>query len=102
MKIGFSFLSKTKSLLGLQVNTGADMVEGEGLPTIQPVVDITLGFIFMYIKFTFDMGKSHSIMDMIGSGQARVMKGEVVNGKLGKATELSDEEALEELSKHDN
>ena len=102
MKIGFSFLSRHKSLLGVQVQMGADMVEGRGLPVIQPVVEITFGFIFMYIKLTFNMGKAHSIIDMIGSGAARVIKKTIKDGEVDKTVELSEEEAINELKKHDD
>jgi hypothetical protein len=100
MELAFSFLSRSKALLGIQVQMDANMVEGDGLPIIQPVVNITFGFIFMYLRVSFNTGKPHSILDMLGSGNARVLRGKIKDGELKETEELTEEEAIDELRKH--
>lgn len=100
MKIGFSFFSKTKTVLGIMVEMGMEMDdEREGLPVIQPVVQITFGYVFGYVKFTFDFGRPLSILDMLKSGDAKVRKGTISKGDIEKVEELDADELIDELTK---
>lgn len=100
MKIGFSFFSKTKTMLGILMEMGMEVDdEQEGLPVIQPVVQITFGYVFGYIRFSFNFGKPLSLLEMLKSGDARVRKGTISEGEVEKVEELSTEEVIDELTK---
>ena len=104
MRIGFSFFSKTKTLLGVQIelNMDTDQEDQSGLPIIQPVVQISIGIVLMYIRFTFNMGKAMSLIDMMASGDAKVMKGTFAKKQDGSKEiesmeQLNIEDAIKEL-----
>lgn len=102
MRIGFSFFSKNKTILGVMVEMGMEMEEERrGLPVMQPTVQITFGYVFGYVKFIFNYGRSLSLLDMLKSG-AVVKKGTISKGEIESVEDLSIEEALEELKDKHN
>lgn len=66
MKFELTFLSKFRSLLGIDFTMGANMVAGEDeTPHLQPTIEVTIGLLLFYIKLTFEIGSSFSISDLI-------------------------------------
>ena len=67
MKLGISLLSSMKSLIGFEIRKGMDPQPTETKLQFQRTVIISLGLLFFYIDFTFDIGKPLDIKDIIQS-----------------------------------
>jgi hypothetical protein len=57
MQIGLSFLSSSRSLLGIEVRKGMEPVGLDNKLHFQPTVITTIGLIFFYIDIIFNLGK---------------------------------------------
>jgi len=57
MQIGLSFLSSSRSLLGLEVRKGMEPVGLDNKLHFQPTAIITIGLIFFYMDIIFDIGR---------------------------------------------
>jgi hypothetical protein len=66
MKISFSFLSKHRTLLGVEIEkNGMVRKDSLGKPIFQNTIEVTIGIVFGYISIHFDMGSSIAIDDML-------------------------------------
>ncbi len=57
MQIGISFLSSSRSLLGIEVRKGMEPVGLDNKLHFQPTAIITIGLVFFYMDIIFDIGK---------------------------------------------
>ena len=65
MTIKFSLLSKFKSIIGFTIERSGKIIRSDETPVFQRTVDISLGLLFGFVTIEFNLGKSHSIMDMV-------------------------------------
>lgn len=63
MKLEVSLLSKTKTLLGVDIELGAQLAidKEDGNIEMQHAASITIGFILFYVEISFGYGKSKPI-----------------------------------------
>ena len=66
MKLEFSLLSKTKTLLGVNMEIGAQLAidKEDGSIEMQHAVNITIGFILFYFEISFAYGRSRPMGNM--------------------------------------
>ena len=66
MKLELSLLSKTKTLLGVNLEMGAQLAidKEDGSIEMQHAVSITIGFILFYIEISFAYGRSKPMGNM--------------------------------------
>lgn len=69
IEIGLSFLSKTRTLIGVDAQMGVELVKGfDGNDTfMQRNVSIYFGFLLFYIKLTIGVGKPELVTDILKS-----------------------------------
>ena len=65
MKLGISLLSSERLLIGLQVKKSIEPTPSENEMAFQPIVIITIGFVFGYIDIIFNNGKVINMKDAI-------------------------------------
>lgn len=65
MKVGISLLSSERLLAGLQVKKSIEPQPNETEMRFQPIVIITIGFVFGYMDVIFNNGKSIGEEEMI-------------------------------------
>ena len=65
MTINFSLFSQFKSLIGFTIERNGKIIRSESLPMFQRTIEITFGFLFGFLTFEFNLGKAHSIEDMM-------------------------------------
>ena len=66
MKLELSFLSQTRSVLGMEVERNGRVTKDENdKPIFQNTIEVTFGIIFMYLSIQIGLGKGIAIMDMI-------------------------------------
>ena len=65
MTINFSLFSQFKSLIGFTIERNGKIIRSESLPMFQRTIEITFGFLFGLLTFEFNLGKGHSIEDMM-------------------------------------
>ena len=67
MKLGISLLSSMKSLIGFEIRRGMDPLATEKTLQFQRTVIISLGLLFFYIDFTFDIGRPMDMKEIMQS-----------------------------------
>lgn len=65
MKLGISLLNPGRLLAGLQVKKGIEPLTSETEMEFQPIVIITIGFVFGYMEVIFNNGKAVSMKDAV-------------------------------------
>lgn len=65
MKVGISLLSSERLLIGLQVKKSIEPTPSEKELVFQPIVIITIGFVFGYIDVIFNNGNIINMKDAI-------------------------------------
>lgn len=66
MKLELSFLSQTRSVLGMEVERNGRVTKDENdKPIFQNTIEVTFGIIFMYLSIQIGLGKGIAIMDML-------------------------------------
>ena len=65
MTINFSMFSQFKSMIGFSIERNGKIIRGETIPMFQRTIEISFGFLFGYITLGFDLGKAHSIDEMM-------------------------------------
>ena len=65
MKVGISLLSSERLLIGLQVKKSIEPTPSETEMAFQPIVIITIGFVFGYIDIIFNNGNIINMKDAI-------------------------------------
>ena len=65
MKVGISLLSSDRTLLGIQVKKSIEPTPSETEMAFQPIVIITIGFVFGYIDIIFNNGNIINMKDAI-------------------------------------
>jgi len=65
MKVGISLLSSDRTLLGIQVKKSIEPTPSETEMAFQPIVIITIGFVFGYIDVIFNNGNIINMKDAI-------------------------------------
>lgn len=65
MKVGISLLSSERLLIGLQVKKSIEPTPSETEMAFQPIVIITIGFVFGYIDVIFNNGTAINMKDAI-------------------------------------
>ena len=65
MKVGISLLSSDRTLLGIQVKKSIEPTPNEKELGFQPIVIITIGFVFGYVDLIFNNGKIITMKDAI-------------------------------------
>ena len=65
MKVGISLLSSERLLIGLQVKKSIEPTPNEKELGFQPIVIITIGFVFGYVDLIFNNGKIITMKDAI-------------------------------------
>lgn len=66
MRIGISFLSQHKSMLGFEITKGIEPDEMDSQLVLQKNVRITIGLLFLYFDITFDLGHPMPFEDFEG------------------------------------
>lgn len=62
MKFEFSLLSKHRSFIGFDIGKGGYLSKNEnGLPIVMRTLDLTFGFLFGWILFSFNFGGSFEL-----------------------------------------
>ena len=65
MKIGISFLSRVRSLFGVEIGHGVNLQKNEeGVPTLYRTIEITIGFVFGWVYIAFNHGGSYSLEEV--------------------------------------
>ena len=65
MTINFSMFSQFKSMIGFSIERNGKIIRDETIPMFQRTVEISVGFLFGYITIGFELGKAHSIEEMM-------------------------------------
>ena len=79
MKVNFSFLSKMRTFIGLEIgHSGYLKRNDEGHPMLVRTIEISLGFGFGWISFEFDSGRQVDLDDINKSLREEVLKGKKI------------------------
>lgn len=79
MKINLSLLSKMKSFIGFEIgHSGYLKKNDKGYPVLVRTIDVSFGFLFGWITFTFNSGGQISLDEVNKNLREEVMKGKTI------------------------